>query len=46
MRAAILAALLLAGCASPGPLTGICGVQPIGQNENGLLVVRYRCEPQ
>lgn len=34
----------LAGCATK--LEGICAVQPIGQNEQGIAFFRYHCEPE
>lgn len=35
----------LDGCAGGGAVQGICGLQPIGENEAGVQFLRYRCEP-
>lgn len=41
--AVVLMLLLLPACAST--FTGLCAVQPIGQNEQGQLVLMAQCEP-
>lgn len=39
----ILAPLLLTGCAAS--FSGVCAVQAIGEDENGLQYYRYICRP-
>lgn len=38
---AVVAGFFLPGCASAP--SGICGVQPIGEDENGIAFFRYHC---
>lgn len=42
---ALAGAAMLAGCARE-VFKGTCAIQPIGQDERGLTVIRYYCEPQ
>jgi hypothetical protein len=43
MRALLIVIVVLAaGCTT---VSGICAVQPIGEDENGIAYFRYRCEP-
>ena len=36
---------LLYGCNATGPVSGVCGFLPIGQNEQGATFFRYQCQP-
>lgn len=38
----IVGLLALSGCTT---IEGVCGVQPIGQDERGVAYFRYHCEP-
>lgn len=43
---AVIVALVLlglGGCAS-APVSGLCAVKPLGQNEQGIYFVRYSCQ--
>jgi len=40
---AMILSPLLFGCTS---VDGICGVKPIGQDENGIAYFAYHCEPK
>lgn len=44
---ALMMLLLPMGCAIPptGPFMGTCGIQQMGQNEQGVQFIRYYCEP-
>lgn len=43
--AVLAAATMLSACAS-GPFSGMCAVQPVGQTDGGVAVVRVYCEPE
>ena len=38
--------VFLCGCVATtkGPVSGVCGVVPMGQTDSGVLVVRVQCE--
>lgn len=38
--------LLLDGCAAPAAEFQICGMQPMGNTDSGLLIVRMHCESE
>lgn len=40
----LLILLLLSGCAETPVIEGACLVQAVGQDQNGILAVRYKCE--
>lgn len=42
--AVLLLALLVSGCATS--FVGLCGVQPLGQTDTGVVVASVRCEAQ
>jgi len=41
----LVVATILSGCTVTGTLKGTCALQPIGQDERGIQVVRYYCQP-
>lgn len=45
MRTALitLAALVVAGCSTQGIM--VCGVKPLGSDQNGITYVLAQCEP-
>ena len=45
MKVALLAAMLLCGCAVQGSIGGICAVAPMQSNQQGVAYFRYACEP-
>jgi hypothetical protein len=42
------ALVILSGCnaTTGGPVQGICGVVPLGQNDAGILFVRVQCQQE
>lgn len=42
---AVVVGTVLPGCAG-GPFKGVCGMKPIGENEQGVNFFRYYCEPE
>lgn len=40
---AVVVGAFLPGCA--GPFKGVCGMQPIGEDERGVSYFRYYCDP-
>lgn len=43
VAAAIVLVLAASGCTS---ISGICGVKPIGEDEDGIAYFRYSCRPE
>jgi hypothetical protein len=37
---------LLCGCNATTGAQGVCAVAPMGQNEEGVVFVRYKCVPE
>lgn len=44
IAAAIFIAVQLSGCATAAPFQGVCALKPLGQNDQGIVVVLAHCE--